>query len=116
MVGLYRSTVAEEYVPYIMPQEHGHKTDARWLSLTDKRGHGVSVVGKPTIEFSVSHFTADDLFKARHTIDLAPRDEVMVCLDHLQRGLGTASCGPDTLEPYRLLDSTYKFAYRLQVT
>ena len=115
MVGLYRSTVTDEYVPYIMPQEHGHKTDVRWLSLADKRGHGVSVVGEPTIEFSVSHFTADDLFKARHTIDLAPRDEVMVCLDHLQRGLGTASCGPDTLEPYRLLDSTYKFAYRLQV-
>ena len=39
-------------------------------------------------------------------LNLAPRDEVALCLDHLQRGLGTASCGPDTLEPYRLLDST----------
>ena len=31
MVGLYQSTVSEQYVPYIMPQEHGHKTDVRWL-------------------------------------------------------------------------------------
>jgi beta-galactosidase len=115
MVGLYKSTVTDEYVPYIMPQEHGHKTDVRWLSLTDKRGHGVSVVGQPTIEFSASHLTADELFAARHTIDLRPHDEVFLNLDHLQRGLGTASCGPDTLEQYRLLDPEYTFTYRLQV-
>jgi beta-galactosidase len=114
MVGLYRSTVTDQYVPYIMPQEHGHKTDVRWLALTDAGGYGVSVIGQPAIEFSASHFTADDLYTARHTVDLTPRDEVMVCLDHLQRGLGTGSCGPDTLEQYRLLDSEYKFAYRLR--
>ena len=36
-------------------------------------------------------------------------------LDQAQRGLGTASCGPDTLEQYRLLDSEYSFAYRLRL-
>jgi beta-galactosidase len=115
MVGWYRSTVAEQYVPYIMPQEHGHKTDVRWLSLADAQGHGVAVVGQPTIEFSASHLTADDLYNARHTIDLRPRAEVILNLDHAQRGLGTASCGPDTLEQYRLLDSEYNFVYRLQL-
>jgi hypothetical protein len=30
-------------------------------------------------------------------------------------GLGTASCGPDTLEQYRLFDSEYSFAYRLRL-
>ncbi len=114
MVGLYRSTVTEQYVPYIMPQEHGHKTDVRWLSLTDDAGRGLMVLGSPTFEFSASHFTADDLYRARHTIDLQARDEVILNLDHRQRGLGTASCGPDTLEPYRLLDSEYHFVYRLR--
>jgi beta-galactosidase len=115
MVGRYRSTVAGEYVPYIMPQEHGHKTEVRWLSLADAAGHGLCVVGDPTIEFSASHFTADDLFNAAHTIDLKPRAEVMLNLDHAQRGLGTASCGPDTLEHYRLLDPQYSFVYRLRL-
>jgi beta-galactosidase len=75
----------------------------------------VQVVGSPTLEFSASHFTADDLYNARHTIDLKPRDEVFLNLDHAQRGLGTASCGPDTLEQYRLLDSEYDFVYRLRL-
>jgi beta-galactosidase len=115
MVGHYASTVSEQYVPYIMPQEHGHKTDVRWLSLTQNTGHGVQVVGSSTLEFSASHFTADDLYNARHTIDLKPRDEVFLSLDHAQRGLGTASCGPDTLEQYRLPDSEYSFVYRLRL-
>ena len=32
-VGLYESTVADQYVPYIRPQENGYKTDTRWLTL-----------------------------------------------------------------------------------
>ncbi len=113
IVGHYQSTVAEQYVPYIMPQEHGHKTDVRWLELTGAEGHGLKVIGQPLIEFSASHLTADDLFDARHTFDLKPRAEIILNLDHAQRGLGTASCGPDTLEQYRLLKPDYQFAYRL---
>jgi beta-galactosidase len=112
--GVYHSTVAQEYVPYIMPQEHGHKTDVRWLQLTDAGGAGVRVEGEPTIEFAASHYTAEDLYAARHTTDLQPRPEVILQLDAAQRGLGTASCGPDTLEKYRLLEPEYHFAYRLR--
>jgi beta-galactosidase len=115
MVGRYSSTVTAQYVPYIMPQEHGHKTDVRWLSLTNNKGFGVLVTGDPTIEFSASHFTANDLFGALHTTDLKPRDEVILNLDYAHRGLGTASCGPDTLEQYRLLESEYNWAYRLRL-
>ena len=41
MIGKYASTVTEQYVPYIMPQDHGHKTDVRWMSLYDSNGHGI---------------------------------------------------------------------------
>jgi len=115
MVGLYHSTVAEQYVNYIMPQEHGHKTDVRWLTLTADDGGGLQVGGQPTFEFSASHLTAEDLFRARHTIDLQPHAEVFLNLDAAQRGLGTASCGPDTLDIYRLLAAEYRFAYQLSV-
>ena len=114
MVGLYRGTVTEQYVPYIVPQEHGHKTDVRHAQLTDAAGAGLRVEGDPTFEFSASHFTDDDLFRARHTPDLTPRPEVFLNLDHAQRGLGTASCGPDTLERYRLRDARYRFAFILR--
>jgi beta-galactosidase len=114
LIGRYHSTVAAQYVPYIMPQEHGHKTDTRWVRLSDAAGRGLRVVGHPTLEFSASHFTAEDLFQARHTCDLTPRAEVILHLDYGQRGLGTASCGPDTLEKYRLLEAEYQVAFTLQ--
>jgi beta-galactosidase len=116
MVGRYVSTVAEQYVPYILPQEHGHKTDVRWLTLTNAQGEGLRVDGEPTVEFSASHYTDADLFAAKHTNDLSPRPEVILNLDAAMRGLGTASCGPDALDAHRLLASTYHFVYRLRLT
>lgn len=115
IVGVYASTVSEQYVPYIMPQEHGHKTDVRWLTLTDTRGRGLRVSGDPLISFSASHFTKEDLFAAQHTYDLKPREEIILSLDFAQRGLGTASCGPDTLPEYRLMEPRYAWSYRVEV-
>ncbi len=115
MVGPWRSTVSEQYVPYIMPQEHGHKCDVRRLTLHDPQGSGLEVGGRPTFEFSALPLSDNDLFRATHTIDLSPREEVFLNIDAAQRGLGTLSCGPDTLERYRLLERRYEFAFVLQV-
>jgi beta-galactosidase len=114
IVGRFESTVAEQYVPYILPQEHGLHCDTRWLTLTADDGFGLKVEGRPAIGFSASHLTAADLYAARHTSDLEPRPEVFLNLDHAQRGLGTASCGPDTAEQYRLLEPSYRFSYTLR--
>jgi beta-galactosidase len=115
VVARFRSTVSDQYVPYILPQEHGHRSDARWLSLTDEAGSGLVVEGRPTIGFTASHFTTGDLYGALHTSDLEPRHEVMLSLDHAQRGLGTASCGPDTAQQYQLNAPVYRFAYVLRL-
>lgn len=113
IVGRYAGTVTDEYVPYIMPQEHGHKADVRWLSLSDGLGRGLKVTGEPDLEFNASHFSDADLYAALHTTDLTPRPETILNLDGAMRGLGTASCGPDTLEAYCLLETGYQFTYRL---
>jgi beta-galactosidase len=115
VVGRFASTVTEQYVPYILPQEHGLRMDARQISLVGDDGFGIEIDGRPRIGFSASHFTAADLYAARHTCDLEPRGEVVLSLDHAQRGLGTASCGPDTALRHRLLDSVYRFGYVLRV-
>lgn len=116
-VGLFSGTVQDQYVPYILPQEHGNKTDVRWLSLENaSRSAGIRfrAMGR-FMECSASHFTADDLYAARHTIDLVPREEVIVHLDYAQRGLGTASCGPDTLEKYLIKPGSYRFNNRIEL-
>ncbi len=115
LVGRYDSTVTEQYVPYILPQEHGNKCDVRWIELRDDRGAGLrfTALGRH-FEASASHFTAADLYAAKHTTDLTPRPEVHLNLDYGQRGLGTASCGPDTLPQYRIPAGKYRLAFRVR--
>jgi beta-galactosidase len=113
LVDLYESTVADQYVPYIMPQEHGNHTDVRWLSL-DNGKTGLLVTAQGGLEFTASHYTAHDLYAAHHTYDLKPRAEVILSLDWHQRGLGTASCGPDTLDRYKIGSGKYRFGYSIQ--
>jgi beta-galactosidase len=113
-VGRYSSTVTEQYVPYIMPQEHGHKTDVRWLRLTDAQGHGLEVSGDGLFEFNALRHSDEDLATAKHTPDLTARPEVFLSLDHGMRGLGTG-LGMDTLPEYRLNASEYSFTFNLKL-
>jgi beta-galactosidase len=101
-VGRYAGTVDEQYVPYILPQENANKCDTRWVALARDSRCGLLVAGCPEFEFSASHFTSDDLYRAFHTNELTRRDEIELNLDARQRGLGGASCGPDTLPQYRV--------------
>jgi len=102
VTAVHASTVSARYVPYIVPQEHGNLTDVRWIALSEGEGRGLRFTAAKRMEASVSHFTARDLYLAKHADELVPRPEVYLNLDHAQRGLGTASCGPDVLESYRI--------------
>ena len=114
-VGLYQSSVTEQYVPYIMPQTNGNKTDVRWLALVNEAAQvGLMVTGETLMEAGVSHFTERDLYRAYHTNELQPRDEVILHLDIQQMGLGGASCGPDTLPDYLVPPGEYVFTVRLR--
>jgi beta-galactosidase len=112
-VGRFDGTVSGQYVPYVVPQEHGNRTGLRWLAL---RGDGAGVRFTPAApcEGSVSHFTPGDLTAATHAEELRPRPEVLVNLDVGQRGLGTASCGPDTLDEYRLGAGDYELTFDIE--
>lgn len=99
-VGLYEGSASDNYVPYIMPQENGCRTDVRWASLTDNQGRGLLFTATPLMEITALHFRAEDLGAAQHTNELTPREHITVSIDHHQSGLGGGSCGPDTLDRY----------------
>ena len=85
----------------------------RWAALSaDSAGIGLLAVGTPPLEVSASHYSADELYKARHTCDLVRSDDVILNLDLRQCGLGGASCGPGTLPQYLVEPGTYTFRVR----
>lgn len=112
-IGQWESTVTEQYVPYVMPQEHGLHVDTRRFALHDGRV-GVEISAPEPFAFSALHHSAADLTAATHDVELVARPEVIVHLDHRHRGLGTLSCGPDTLPQYRIGPGRYRWSWSLQ--
>ncbi|HEY9250596.1 MAG TPA: beta-galactosidase small subunit, partial [Rariglobus sp.] len=121
MIDLHSSSVTAQYVPYIVPQEHGNHTDVRWVSLSHPAAASTAAptlhaTARDTLEFSASHFTPADLFSAAHTFDLNPRPETYLNLDYFHSGLGTGSCGPATLPPYEVPSGRHEWHYTLTLS
>lgn len=112
-IGLFESSITEQYVPYIMPQEHGHKTDVRWLRLTTTTGPGLEFYADGPFEFNALHYSDADLTAAKHSTDLKPRPEIILNLDHGMRGLGTG-LNVDTQPEYRLSAPEYRFSFMIR--
>jgi beta-galactosidase len=128
-VGLYESTVKDQYVPYIRPQENGYKTDTRWITLTDDDGSGLLVSGLPLFCFEalnnihddfespgkLSDYRKDAKTANTHTIDVRPRDLVNLNIDLGQMGVGgDDSWGAPVHEKYRLKEDKYEYSFRFR--
>ncbi len=128
-VGLYESTVDDQYVPYIRPQENGYKTDTRWLTLTDEFGSGLLVSGNPQICFAalknihddfespgkLSQYRKDAKSANTHTRDVKPRDLVNLNVDLGQMGVGgDDSWGAQIHPEYRLSGKSYEYSFRIR--
>lgn len=67
-------------------------------------------------DFAVSKYTAADLDQAQHPHELKGSKGVVFRIDDEHHGLGSASCGPDTLEQYQLKMRTFDFTVTLEAT
>jgi beta-galactosidase len=103
-VGVYHRTPDTLHTSYEFPQENGNRAGTRWLQITDDKGIGFQVtkLGGEEFDFNAQHYTGRDLADAKHPTDLRRREEVFLRLDDMHAGLGTARCGPATLEKYRV--------------
>ena len=107
-LGLWKSTVAEEFEEYVRPQDCGGKADVRYVELKDGSGRGVRFAASEPMFVQALHYTWEDLDFARHRAGqkrfrapLVARPEVYLNLDVRQVGLGGGSCGPGPMFKYR---------------
>ena len=110
-VGVYEK--APDELPYLVPQEFGLRTECRWMECVDpKSGDVVRIEADGCLlHMSATRYRAHDLFAAKDRTELKRHNALVVHLDIAHRGLGTASCGPDTREQYTIAPGTYCFAY-----
>jgi beta-galactosidase len=113
-VGRWRATVDNLFTPYVRPQESGGRADVRWIALADASGRGLRITLDVPRQVSASRYRAKDLAIATHHGELVPRPVAVIHLDAAHRGLGTASCGPDTLPEYLVGPGTYRWSWVLE--
>jgi len=111
--GKWNSTVSQEHVPWIRPQEHGHHGDCLWFAVHDSRGQGLVAVGERPFGASALAYGPEELTLKRHDQELQHSGTTVVHLDHAQHGIGSASCGPRPMANYHLLSSKTRFRFEL---
>lgn len=121
-IGLYYGKVAEQYhSDYAKPQESGNKEDVRWLTITNKNGAGLKIIGEPRVSVNALNHTDDDLFCATHWENFYPyqlpvRDTTTLHIDLHQRGLACEnSWGARPNQQFNLDATPLLFIYRMQI-
>ena len=110
-LGRFTQSVAEQYVPYVMPQEHGGHADTRWGVVHGPDGWGLLVTAAEPFQWNVSMFTPEQLTAATHAEELVPNRTRDDASRLAPPGLGTLSCGPDTLAEYRIGAGRHRFTW-----
>ena len=99
-IARYVSTVAAQYIPYVRPQENGGHAAVRWFEVTNSAGNGLRFAMSKPVQVSVTPNRDAELADATHDVEVKACGNTVVHIDAAHRGVGTASCGPDTLDKY----------------
>lgn len=119
LIGKYRQTVAEQFYPYIRPQETSTKTDLRWWRVLNISGNGLQFVGDAPFSASALNYSIESLDDGvqkdqRHSPEVAKAPFTNLCIDKVQMGLGCVnSWGTLPLEKYRVPYQDYEFSFIL---
>ncbi len=87
-VGVYKTTVSEQFVHYVEPQEHGNRSDIRFAALTNDNGLGFMVSSDTNFEINASHFEQNNITNSKHPYELTPSDDIYFKVNHLTMGVG----------------------------
>ncbi len=105
-VGLHSSDAQTEYVDYVRPQEHGNHYGVKKLMIGDLEFTGDG------FECCVSQYSTDALYRAEHTDELITDGKVHLRVDYRCAGVGSAACGPELKQEYRLAEKKIDFSFQ----
>ena len=107
-VGTWDRAVDELWTDYEFPQDSGNRTDVRWVEFVGGKENERLLRARwgdfEGASFQATKYANRDIEDAQHPYELhkKKRDDTVVHLDWYHHGLGTGSCGPETLPQYTL--------------
>ncbi len=122
-IGEYRQKVADQYYPYIRPQETGTKTDVRYWKQLNNAGNGLEFIAGQPFSISALNYSIDSLDdypdKDRtphsHGALVKKSDYTNICIDKVQQGLACEnSWGAVPLPQYMVPYGDYTFTFMMK--
>jgi beta-galactosidase len=114
-IDLYSGKVIDQYVPYVVPQENGNKTDVRWAAFRDNLGAGFMFIGDIPLNIAAYPYEQNKITGLRNAVDVSFQDLIEVHIDYQQMGIGgDNSWGDHTMEKYKLLEKKYQYSFRIK--
>ena len=114
-IGLWQSTVSQQYVHYPRPQDSGNHEDCTYVELKTKRGKRLCIeaVDRP-FSFSALPYSAQYLASNTHDHELQDQGKTYLSIDCAVMGLGNSSCGPGVLKKYTI-DKSKKHQLKIRI-
>jgi len=111
-IGRYSTSVEADYVPYIIPQDYGNRSDTYWCQMTDDSGKGLHISSDEVFNFSAQKYSTEVLDRAHYTFQLKDEPGVTLNLDHRVSGVGGTALSVQS--PYRVLPDEYEFTFTIK--
>jgi len=112
-VDLFKTTVTDNFEPYVRPQENSSHVDTRFAKVYSRSGHGLMFAFENPKGGSVNaqHYSSRQLSETAHDYELVPDEKTFVSVDYMMSGVGSNSCGPQLDPKYRLKHESFSYTF-----
>ncbi|MGN1195031.1 MAG: hypothetical protein ACI4SB_06070, partial [Acutalibacteraceae bacterium] len=116
---IYETAADKMYTENIKPQESGSHNGVRFAEITDKNGCGIRITAlEKALNFKAVDVEESNLRHAKHIEDVVHTDKTFLHIHGFMRGIGSASCGPDTAGKYKKIlhfKETYTYSFKIEL-
>ncbi len=100
-MGNFTSDISDMHEDYIRPQENGSHFGCTRMSVSDG-SISIRFTNPEGFSFNASEYTQEELASKRHSFELEKSEYNIICADFAMAGVGSAACGPQLADKYRI--------------
>ena len=106
----FESNTDKEYVPYVVPQEHGNHIKTKVVEIKD----ALTFVADSEMDINYSNYDSWMLYKSTHQNELENDGTLTLRIDYKNVGIGSASCGPFLMDKYKISEKEINFGFSIK--
>jgi len=113
-IGIYESTVEEQYIPYIKPVECGGKEDVRYLKVFGGNSAEIKVTSAIPFHFDIHDYSILECYRANYADELIRGEDIHLNVDYIHAGLGGDNGWTKNIHPEYLINRG-RYHYKMTI-